>query len=281
MVRSSAAYGRTVRGRAHSTVVDAFPVSIDPARFREAFDDHAVVAEKNLLRRSTMGQRLILSIDRLDYIKGVLQRLQGYEHFLDTHPEMVGKVTFILLIVPSRDAITKYRELKEGIEAAAGRINGRFGGVDWQPVVYQYRSVNHKKLCALYQSADVALITPLRDGMNLVAKEYCVCHAGEGSLILSEFAGAAAQLGRWAQMVNPYDVVGCAAAIHQAFLMPSAERRTRMAALRRVVHSHDVYWWVEAVLRAGTLVPPHSSGTPRRGSLAAALNGRQSEQQTA
>ncbi|MBK8498546.1 MAG: bifunctional alpha,alpha-trehalose-phosphate synthase (UDP-forming)/trehalose-phosphatase [Flavobacteriales bacterium] len=239
---------RTVRGRAHSTVVDAFPVSIDPARFREAFDDHAVVAEKNLLRRSTMGQRVILSIDRLDYIKGVLQRLEGYEHFLDTHPEMVGKVTFILLIVPSRDAITKYRELKEGIEAAAGRINGRFGGVDWQPVVYQYRSVNHKKLCALYQSADVALITPLRDGMNLVAKEFVAARKDRrGVLILSETAGAANELGG-AILINPTDRDAIAGALHAALEMPAEEQSLRMAEMQQRLTRYDVVRWAEDLL---------------------------------
>ena len=239
---------RTVRGRTHSTVVDAFPVSIDPARFREAFDDHAVVAEKNVLRKNTMGQRLILSIDRLDYTKGVLQRLQGYEHFLGTHPEMLGKVAFLLLIVPSRDAITKYRELKEHIEAAVGRINGRFGGVDWQPIIYQYRSVDHKKLCALYQAADVALITPLRDGMNLVAKEYVAARKDRrGVLVLSETAGAANELGG-ALIINPTHRDAIASALVTALEMPIDEQSIRMQEMQQRLIRYDVVRWAEDLL---------------------------------
>lgn len=239
---------RTVRGRAHATVVDAFPISIDPARFREAFDDRGVVEEKNLLRKNTLGQRLILSIDRLDYTKGVLQRLQGYEHFLQQHPELLGKVTLLLVIVPSRDAITKYRELKERIEAAVGRINGRFGGVDWQPVVYQYRSVDHKKLCALYQAADVALITPLRDGMNLVSKEYVAARKDRrGVLILSETAGAAHELGG-ALIINPTDQDAVAGALHTALNMPAEEQSARMLEMQQRLNRYDVVRWADDLL---------------------------------
>lgn len=239
---------RTVRGRTHSTVVDAFPVSIDPARFRDAFDDHAVVAEKNLLRKNTLGKRLILSIDRLDYTKGVIQRLQGYEHFLEGHPEVAGKVTFMLLIVPSRDAITKYRELKDRIEAAVGRINGRFGGVDWQPVVYQYRTVDHKKLCALYQAADVALITPLRDGMNLVAKEYVAARKDRrGVLILSETAGAANELGG-ALIINPTDRDAISGALFVALDMSVDEQTQRMAEMQQRLTRYDVVRWADDLL---------------------------------
>lgn len=239
---------RTVRGRSHSTVVDAFPVSIDPERFRATFDDHAVVAEKNLLRKSTSGQRLILSIDRLDYTKGVLQRLQGYERFLEQHVDLHGKVTFMLLIVPSRDAITKYREMKERIEAAVGRINGRYGGVEWQPVVYQYRSVDHKKLCALYQAADVALITPLRDGMNLVAKEYVAARKDRrGVLILSETAGAANELGN-ALIINPTDQDAIAQALLAALQMPVEEQAERMQEMQQRLTRYDVVRWAEDLL---------------------------------
>lgn len=239
---------RTVRGRVHSTVVDAFPVSIDPAKFREAFDDRSVVAEKNQLRRNTMGRRLVLSIDRLDYTKGVLQRLQGYEHFLQLHPEMAGKVTFLLVIVPSRDAITKYRELKDRIEAAVGRINGHFGGVDWQPVVYQYRTMDHKKLCALYQAADVALITPLRDGMNLVAKEFVAARKDRrGVLVLSETAGAANELGG-ALIINPTDQDAIADALFTALNMTAEEQSQRMAEMQQRLNRYDVVRWAEDLL---------------------------------
>ncbi|MEO8068112.1 MAG: bifunctional alpha,alpha-trehalose-phosphate synthase (UDP-forming)/trehalose-phosphatase [Flavobacteriales bacterium] len=236
---------RTVRGRSHSTVVDAFPVSIDPARFRDAFDDPSVVSAKNLLRKNTAGRRVILSIDRLDYTKGILQRLQGYEHLLERHPDWCGKVSYLMLIVPSRDAITKYKELKERIEAAVGRINGRFGDVDWQPVVYQYRSVDHKKLCALYQAADVALITPLRDGMNLVAKEYVASRKDRrGVLVLSETAGAANELGG-ALIINPTEKDAVADALLQALNMPVEQQIQRMQEMQQRLARYDVVRWAE------------------------------------
>ncbi|MBK7083535.1 MAG: trehalose-6-phosphate synthase [Flavobacteriales bacterium] len=218
-----------VRCVAVSTVVDAFPVSIDPARFRDTFDDHAVVAAKNLLRKDAAGRRIVLSIDRLDYTKGGLQRLHGFERMLEQDPELIGKVTYLMIIIPSRDAITKYRELKERIEATVGRINGRFGDVDWQPVVYQYRSVDHKKLCAIYQAAEVALVTPLRDGMNLIAKEYVAARKDRrGVLVLSETAGAANELGG-ALIINPSDPNAIAAALVRALEMPAQEQAGRMA----------------------------------------------------
>ncbi|MBS1580622.1 MAG: bifunctional alpha,alpha-trehalose-phosphate synthase (UDP-forming)/trehalose-phosphatase [Bacteroidetes bacterium] len=236
---------RTVMGRSRSTVVDAFPVSIDPERFRRAFDDHAVVAEKNQLRKNMAGRRLVLSVDRLDYTKGILQRLQGYEHLLDTRPDLAGKVSYLLQIVPSRDAITKYKELKERIEATVGRINGRFGSVDWQPVIHQYRSVDHRRLCALYQAADVALIAPLRDGMNLVAKEYVAARKDKrGVLILSETAGAANELGG-ALIINPTDRAAVADALSQALAMPAEEQSARMAEMQERLARYDVVRWAE------------------------------------
>lgn len=239
---------RTVRGRAHSTVVDAFPVSIDPGKFRDAFDDHAVVAEKNQIRRDTANRKLVLSVDRLDYTKGVLQRLQGFEQFFEDHPDMLGKVTYLLLIVPSRDAITKYRELKDRIEAAVGRINGRIGRVDWQPVIYQYRSVDHKKLCALYDAADVALIAPLRDGMNLVAKEYVAARKDRrGVLILSETAGAAHELGS-ALIINPTDRHAISAALKRALDMKAEEQIQRMGEMQVRLGRYDVVRWAEDLL---------------------------------
>lgn len=239
---------RTVHGRSHSTAADTFPVSIDPVRFRDAFDDHAVVAEKNLLRKSTSGQRLILSIDRLDYTKGVLQRLEAYEQFLERHQDLQGKVTLLLVIVPSRDAITKYRELKDRIEAAVGRINGRYGSVVWQPVVYQYRSVDHKKLCALYQAADVALVTPLRDGMNLVAKEYVATRKDRrGVLILSETAGAANELGG-ALIINPTDRDAIGGALLTALQLPREEQAQRMKEMQQRLARYDVVRWADDFL---------------------------------
>ena len=161
-------------------------------------------------------------------------------------------MSFIQVVVPSREDIPQYRDLKTEIEQLVGKINGSFvhpGG--WVPVWYVYRSLSRLDLLAYYRAADIALVTPLKDGMNLVAKEYCACSIEEDcALILSEFAGAAAQLGRGALLVNPYDVEGVADAIHRAYHMGEAERQARMRRMRRSIREYDVFWWVDSFLQA-------------------------------
>jgi trehalose 6-phosphate synthase/phosphatase len=156
------------------------------------------------------------------------------------------------VVVPSREDIPQYHRMKTEIEQLVGRINGAFarpGG--WVPVWYEYRSLSRLELLAYYRAADIALITPLKDGMNLVAKEYCACSIEEDCvLILSEFAGAAAQLGGGALLVNPYDIQGVAEAIRTAHAMPAEERAARMRRMRRSIQRQDVFWWVESFLRA-------------------------------
>jgi trehalose 6-phosphate synthase len=147
-------------------------------------------------------------------------------------------------------------------------INGQYTRPGWVPVHYLFRQLPFEELLAYYCAAHIALITPLKDGMNLVAKEYAMCHGDDGALILSEFAGAAAQLGRWALLVNPYDVVGCAQAIQRAYGMPAEERRARMEGLRQAVEGQDVFWWVDTVLRNGASVTERDGGgTSRPGKL--------------
>jgi trehalose 6-phosphate synthase len=239
------ALGRTVR-------VGAFPISIDYDAFmRQAATDE--VAERSReLHRLLPNRKLILGVDRLDYTKGIPLRLRAFHDLLTRHPEMRERVSLIQVVVPSREDIPEYRGLKTEIEQLVGKINGTFvrpGG--WVPVWYVYRSLPRLDLLAYYRAADIALITPLKDGMNLVAKEYCACSIEEDcTLILSEFAGAAPQLARGALLVNPYDIEGVADAIHRAYHMDRNERRARMRQMRRSIRESDVFWWVDSFLRA-------------------------------
>lgn len=236
--------GRDVR-------VGSFPISIDYDAFAEAGADPEVIGRCVELRKNLPDRQLILGVDRLDYTKGIPYRLEGFDKALERHPELHGRVTLIQLVVPSREVISEYGELKEDIERLVGRINGQYTRQGWVPIYYMYRSLERSELIALYRSADIALITPLKDGMNLVAKEFCAADVDEESvLVLSEFAGAADQLQDGALLVNPYDIEGLAEAIHRAFHMPQEERRGRMAALREKVREEDIFWWVELFLRA-------------------------------
>jgi len=229
-----------------------FPISIDYNAFmrRAAGDD--VAAKARELHQLLPRRKLVLGIDRLDYTKGIALRLRAFQDLLVRHPDMRGRVSLIQVVVPSREDIPRYREMKTEIEQLVSRINGEFarpGG--WVPVWYQYRSLSRLELLAYYRAADIALITPLKDGMNLVAKEYCACSIEEDCvLILSEFAGAAAQLAGGALLVNPYDIRGVAEAIRLAHAMPAEERIARMRRMRRSIRSRDVFWWVDSFLGA-------------------------------
>jgi trehalose 6-phosphate synthase len=208
----------------------------------------------------------VLGIDRLDYTKGIPHRLQAFHELLQRCPHLRERISLIQVVVPSRVDIPEYDELKNTIEQLVGRINGEFmkpGG--WVPVWYVYGHLTPTELLAYYRAADVALVTPLRDGMNLVAKEYCAASIDEDSvLILSEFAGAAAQLRRGALLVNPYDIEGVADALRLAASMDPAERRSRMRRLRQTIRRYDVFWWVDAFLAAasapgvGDVAEPHT-----------------------
>jgi trehalose 6-phosphate synthase len=161
-------------------------------------------------------------------------------------------VTLVQVIVPSRRGIPEYEGLKTEIERLVGEINGQFTGRSaWVPIHYIYRSLDRRELLGYYRASEVALLTPFKDGMNLVAKEYCACSLEENCvLILSEFAGAAAELQKGAILVNPYDIAGMAEAIDRALEMPAEERHRRMHMLRRTIKKHDIFWWVDSFLRA-------------------------------
>ena len=178
--------------------------------------------------------------------------MRAFRTALERHPELHGRVVLIQIVVPSRVQIPRYHEFKERIDRLVGDINGRFSTSTWLPVQYHFRSLDRDDLLAHYRACDIGFVTPLKDGMNLVAKEYCACRVEEdGALILSQFAGAAEQLKPDALLVNPYDVEQMADAIVTAFRMSEAERSGRMKRMRRIVREESVFWWVDSFLKSG------------------------------
>jgi trehalose 6-phosphate synthase/phosphatase len=232
--------GREVATGVHPVGI---PVADTEARARSALARPA--------SRRPDGIREILGVDRLDYTKGIRERLLAVERLLERYPEYRGKVVFTQVAVPSRERVAEYDRLKRDVDETVGRINGRFAEEGWSPVRYLARSLDQDALAGLYARADVALVTPLRDGMNLVAKEYVASQVGPepGVLVLSELAGAAEAL-QEALPVNPFDIDGVAEAIHAALAMPAVERRARMAALRDRVKGLDVAAWADGFLAA-------------------------------
>lgn len=222
--------------------IDQFPIGIDYRKFRDACIDETVVGICTEIEENFYDQKVIFSVDRLDYTKGINYRLDGFEHFLEEHPEFKEKIVFILNIVPSRATISSYNEMKKAIEVQISTINGRFSTLHWQPIIYRYNHLDFEELCALYQAADVALITPLRDGMNLVSKEYIASCIDKGVLILSELTGAASELNE-AVLVNPTDTDEVAEAIYRALTMPLVEQRSRLSYMQRRIAEYDVQKW--------------------------------------
>ncbi len=222
--------------------VDAFPISIDYKKFNDAFDDPKVVRARQDAR-APLQEKVIFSVDRLDYSKGLLNRLKGYERFLEQYEEWHGRVSFVMMVVPSRDQIDQYQQMKSEIDQTVGRIGAQYGRINWQPIIYQYRSMPFEELVGLYTASDVALITPVRDGMNLVCKEYVASRKDEqGVLILSEMAGAAAELGE-ALIINPTDSQDIANAIYKALEMDPENQRKRMVAMQQRLREYDVFAW--------------------------------------
>ena len=227
---------------------DLFPLGIDFDKFNNAVQRKEVIDAKKSIAENFPDKKIVFSVDRLDYTKGVTHRLTGFERFLKSHPEWLEKIVFILVVVPSRQIISRYNERRKLIEEEVGRINGKYSTLSWQPIIYRYSQITFDELCALYQSADVALITPLRDGMNLVAKEYVASVANKGVLILSELAGAANELGE-AIPVNPLDSQEVATALQQALTMSLSEQSDRLSLMRQRLSSYDVSSWVHDFLQ--------------------------------
>jgi trehalose 6-phosphate synthase len=232
--------------------VGSFPISIDFNEFAEHAASREVSHQARLIRANLPNRQLILGVDRLDYTKGIPDRLNAFVNALERYPELRRKISLVQVVVPSRETIRQYELLKQQIERLVGEINGCYTEVGWTPITYIFRSLSRTELSAYYRACEIALVTPLKDGMNLVAKEYCASSIDDsGVLILSEFAGAAAQLHHGALLVNSYDIEGVANAIYQAATMNRHEKHARMRALRKTVRKQNIFHWVNSFLRAG------------------------------
>jgi trehalose 6-phosphate synthase/phosphatase len=226
-------------------VAEPFPMGIDSVKFNSLPLQEKVVEHLNELKRVSQNRQTILCIDRLDYSKGIPQRLQAFEKLLVKHPEYRGKVVLHMIVVPSRDKVPEYKELKKLIDRKVGEINSRYRTIDWNPINYFYRSLPIEELSALYAHSEVCMVTPMRDGMNLVSKEYVASRINEtGVLILSEMAGASKELVD-AIIVNPSNVDSVTEAIKIALEMPESEQRRRMKLMRAVVSKFSVNHWVK------------------------------------
>jgi trehalose 6-phosphate synthase len=233
--------GREVRVVAHA-------IGVDADAFERTASKPEVVQRTARIRRQLGSERIVLGVDRLDYTKGILERLAGFERFLAESPEFRRKITLVQIAVPSRERVQEYRRMKKEIDEAVGRISGRFTAEGWVPICYIYRGLTTTELTAYYAAADLALVTPLRDGMNLVAKEYVATRVNDdGVLILSEFAGAAEDMPE-AVRVNPYSIDDLAAQLRSALAMPPHEARSRMTRLRKRVRERDIRWWLTTLL---------------------------------
>lgn len=255
-------YPRSVRFGDHEVRLGAYPVGVDAERFDTLARDPRTVEDASRLRQGMGCEHMVLSAERLDYVKGFLERLECFERYLQAHPERHGQVGFVQIGVPTRTGMEEFQEMRRRTEEAVGRINGRFGTLEWRPVHFFYTSLPLEELVGYYCAADVAWVTPLRDGLNLVAKEYVASRTDEdGVLVLSEFAGAAAELDG-AVLCNPYSPDSMERALATALEMPRAERQARMRQLRERVRSFDVQRWSRSFLRDAQAVARHHA--PRR-----------------
>jgi trehalose 6-phosphate synthase/phosphatase len=245
-----------------------FPMGIDAESFSQLSASPGVHEQLAAIRHDVGGRRLLLGVDRLDYTKGLRQRLVAFERLLEDDPSLRDGVRMIQVAVPSRDSIPSYQEFRRELEEMIGRINGTYGTVTSVPIHYLHQSIPPERLIALYRAADVMLVTPLRDGMNLVAKEYVASRIDDdGVLVLSEFAGAAEELHE-AVFVNPYDVADLTAKMRAALTMAPAEQSARMSGMRRWLMTHDVHRWANDFVR----VLQRDGGAEGRPTPAAALN---------
>jgi trehalose 6-phosphate synthase/phosphatase len=233
----------------HTTKIKDYPISIDFEKFHSAYDNPQIAKSRELIRNKYPQTKIIFSLDRLDYSKGVINRLQAYEQLLRKNSQLYGNVVLIINIIPSREEINTYAERKTIIEENIARINGLYGNFLWQPIVYQYQHLSFDVLLACYTACDVALVTPLRDGMNLIAKEFVASRKDKrGSLVLSEFAGAANEL-KEALLVNPNDINTMQLAILKAFKMKPTEQEKRMSEMQNYLQKNDVNAWSKTYLK--------------------------------
>ena len=223
--------------------VDAFPIGIDYKKFRDTLNAPETKAELARLNERYEDQKILLSVDRLDYSKGIMQRLEAYDHFLKYNPRYHKRVTMIMVAVPSRTAVETYQQLRDQIERTVSRINGTYGTTDWSPISYQFQNLQFEHIVALYAKSDVALVTPLRDGMNLVAKEYVASKRGRtGVLVLSDMTGAADELDE-ALQINPNNISGLSETIKRALSMPKKEQLRRLKGMQARISDYTVQRW--------------------------------------
>ena len=231
-----------------SRTIKAFacPIGIDYDEFLDAVNSDVAADTQARMRASLQDRAMIVGVDRLDYSKGLEERFQGFEKYLTDHPDMHTHVVLVQIAPPSRGEVKSYQEIRAKLEAESGRINGRFAHVDWTPIRYVNKGYPRDRLAGIYRAAKVGLVTPLRDGMNLVAKEYVAAQDPKdpGVLVLSRFAGAAQQLTE-ALLINPYSDEEMADAIHQALNMPLEERQRRWKTMMQEIGETDVVWWRE------------------------------------
>lgn len=238
----------TVNG--HDIILKAYPIGIAADEFTSLVDSEEAKSAVTKLSRFLGERSLILGVDRMDYSKGIPHRFEAVGCLLDHYPELRGRISYTQVAPPSRSKVDEYRELREQLDQLAGRVNGDYGDLDWIPIRYLARSYPREALAGIYRIARVSLVTPLQDGMNLVAKEFVAAQDPEnpGVLLLSQFAGAAEQLSEGAVIVNPYDMSGMADAIKLALEMPLAERQQRYQVMFDSVKTYDIAWWRETIL---------------------------------
>jgi trehalose 6-phosphate synthase len=241
----------------------AFPIGIDVEEFTTLTEAPEGREMFERMRREYSRRNLLVGVDRLDYSKGLPHRMRAFREMLQRYPDTHNSATLIQIASPSREDVSAYTDILHELESLCGSINGNFGELDWMPVRYMHRTVARARLPGLYRASRVALVTPLRDGMNLVAKEFIAAQDPQdpGVLVLSRFAGAAEQL-RDALLVNPYDVEGTANAIHMALQMPLEERRARYRSLMASIREFDVHWWCDTFLDMLAKAESEESGTP-------------------
>ncbi len=248
--------GGCARAFGRRTRLGSFPIGLDAKAFAAAAVNEAALAWGERMRTSLAGRRMIIGVDRLDYSKGLEERFLAYEQFLTTAPEMQEQVFMLQIATPSRDEVPAYQEIRSRLDAVSGRINGAFATADWVPVRYVNRTYRRDELAGLYRAASLGLVTPLRDGMNLVAKEYVAAQdpRDPGVLVLSQFAGAAEEMAD-ALIVNPFSREEMADAIARGLAMPRGERRQRWETLMHEVTTHDVTHWRDSFVRALEAAP--------------------------
>jgi trehalose 6-phosphate synthase len=249
--------GDTVRLRDHTLRAGVFPIGVDVDEIAKSAAIAAVSPHVERMTRGLSGRRLVIGADRLDYSKGLLERFEAYRRFLELSPEHLGHVTYLQIAPLGRQEVKAYARIRDALERKAGRINGAFADIDWTPIRYLNRNFPHEVLPGMLRQAHVGLVTPVRDGMNLVAKEFIAAQdpADPGVLILSDRAGAAHEL-RDALLINPYDTLGIASAIRTALHMPLAERQARQERMERTLRRHSIHVWRDSFLEALTNAGP-------------------------